>query len=185
MTPKDKKTRSSNCHKAPHVRLLQPSCPECGSDSLFRGWPGYVCRQFIEAVACEPDETQGTGDHSPTVPHSRIVYERLPDGSLNLDYDEDNYDRSRYEDDDFFACAECQEVLRFENGSEVHSEEELVEWLTQNSEQPGEDQHHERRLRCQACGNETFFISQNNAEAQHPDENPSYVCTKCGCEPKA
>jgi hypothetical protein len=184
MTLKDDKTCSGNSNKTSRVALLQPSCPECGSDLIFRGWPGYVCRNFIKAVACEPDQTQGTGDNSSAVPHDRIVYERLPDGSLNVDYDEDNYDRSRYEDNEFFACAECDHVLQFENGSEVRGEEELAEWLTLNSEQPGEGQHHERRLQCQSCGNETFFISQKNVEPQQPDANPSYVCAKCGYELK-
>jgi hypothetical protein len=143
-----------------------------------------VCRNFIEAVACDA-ETEGTRENTSAVPGSRIVYERLPDGSLNVDYEEDSYDRSRYEGDEFFACAECDHVLQFENGHEVRGEEDLVEWLRLNSGGSGEGQHDEQRLRCQACGNETFFSSQNAVEAPHPDENPSYVCAKCGSELKA
>jgi hypothetical protein len=185
MTLKDHNTSSGNPNRTPQVRrLLQPTCPECSSELIFRGWPGYVCRNFIKAVACDP-ETEGTGENTSAVPGSRIVYGRLPDGSLNVDYDEDNYDRSRYEDDEFFACAECEQVLQFENGSEVRSEAELVEWLTLNSEQAKEDQPDERLLRCRACGNETFFINQVNAEARHDDDDPSDVCTKCGSELKA
>lgn len=182
MTPKDDKTCCGNLNKTSHVELLQPSCPECGSGLIFRGWPGYVCRNFIKAVACEPDQTQGTRESTSAVPGSRIVYACLPDGSLNVDYEEDSYDRSRYEDDEFFACAECDHVLQFENGSEVRGEEELVEWLVLQSEVPGEDQPHPGHLRCEACGNETFFINQQALEAGNPDENPNYVCAQCGCE---
>jgi hypothetical protein len=180
MILKDDKTCSGNSNKTPHVALLQPSCPECGSDLIFRGWPGYVCRNFIKAVACELDKTQGTEESTPAMPSSRIVYERLPGGFLNVDYDEDRYDRSRYEDDEFFACAECEQVLQFENGREVRDEEQLVEWLRLNRGQSGEGHHDEQRIRCEACGNETFFISQKSVEARHSDENPSYLCTQCG-----
>ncbi len=184
MKLKDEKTSSAKSNATPQVRLRQPTCPDCGSELIFRGSPGYVRRNFIKAVACEPDQTQGTEENTPALPGSRIVYACLPDGSLNVDYDEDHYDRSGYEDDEFFACAECDHVLQFESGSEVRGEEKLVEWLTLNSEQPGGGQNHEGRLQCQSCGNETFFISQKNVELQHPDENPSYVCAKCGCELK-
>jgi DNA-directed RNA polymerase subunit M/transcription elongation factor TFIIS len=182
MTPKDEKSATANLNETPHVRLRQPTCPECGSDVIFRGFPGYVCRNFIKAVACGPERAQGTGESTPAVPGSRIVYERLSDGSLNVDYDEDRYDRLRYEDDEFFACAECEQVLQFENGREVRDEEQFVEWVRLNSGESGEGRHEEQRFRCEACGHETFFISQKNVEAQHPDENPIYVCTRCGCE---
>ncbi len=182
MTPKDVKSTKANSNKTPHVKLLQPTCSECGSDLIFRGWPGYVSRNFIKAVACEPDQTKGTGESTTPVPGGRIIYGRLPDGSLNVDYDEDRYDRSRYEDDEFFACAECDHVLQFENGREVRDDKELVEWLRLNSGESGEGHHDEQRLRCEACGNETFFISQKAVEASHHEENPSYVCAKCGCE---
>jgi hypothetical protein len=184
MTLKDHNTSSGNSNRTPQVRLRQPTCPDCGSDLLFRGWPGYVCRHFIKAVACEPDHTQRTGETTPAVPVSRIIYECLPDGSLNVDYDEDRYDRSRYEDDEFFACAECEHVLQFENGREVRDVEQFVEWLRLNPRESGEGHNGEQRLRCEACGNETFFINQVNAEARHDDDDPSYVCTKCGSELK-
>lgn len=182
MILKDDKTCSGNSNKTPHVALLQPSCPECGSGLIFRGWPGYVCRNFIKAVACEPGQTQGNGENTPAVPSSRIVYACLPDGSLNVDYAEDDYDCSRYEDDEFFACAECDHVLQFENGSEVRDEQQLVEWVRLNSGKSGEGRHDEQRIRCESCGNETFFISQQAVEARRHDENPSYVCAQCGSE---
>lgn len=181
MTPKDEKSATANFNKTPHVRLRQPTCSECGSDVIFRGFPGYVCRNFIKAVACDP-ETEGTGENISAVPGSRIVYACLPDGSLNVDYDEDQYDRSRYEHDEFFACAECEHVLQFENGREVRDEEQLLEWLRLNSGESGEGHHDEQRIRCEACGNETFFVGQQAVEARRHDENPRYVCTQCGRE---
>jgi DNA-directed RNA polymerase subunit RPC12/RpoP len=182
MTLKDETTCTGISNKTSHVALHQPSCPECGSGLIFRGWPGYVCRNFIKAVACESDQTQGTGENTLAVPSSRIVYACLPDGSLNVDYDEDHYDRSYYEDDEFFACAECDHVLQFENGSEVRDEQQLVEWVRLNAKESGERHNGEQRIRCEACGNETFFITQQAVEARHPDENPSYVCARCGRE---
>jgi predicted RNA-binding Zn-ribbon protein involved in translation (DUF1610 family) len=121
------------------LRVLKFTCPECGSHSLFNGYAGYVCRQFIEAVSCELVEPKEKGDESIQVAKVNILPERLPDGSICVDYDEDNYSRSRHYAD-FFACADCEEVLRFEDGPDVQSDEELAEWLIENCRQDAPDE---------------------------------------------
>jgi hypothetical protein len=129
MSPQHEKNSSEARPGSVPRRIIKFTCPECGSGHLFRGWPGYVCRQFIKAIACQPSETPETADQSDEHFETHLVFERLPDGSINVDYDEDNYERSRCGNHDFFACAECEQVLQFDDGSDVKGQNELVEWL--------------------------------------------------------
>jgi hypothetical protein len=114
------------------TKVLSFTCTVCGNRHVAEYSGGYASRTFVEAVVCQPANAGEETQESEKGQRCEIHYASLADGSPDCDYVEDDYGGDcAY----WYACGDCEAVLKSENGSPVEDEGELAEWLMKNCPQ--------------------------------------------------